>query len=106
MSEYRKLVADFLERYEKPVVEEYIQGFSGIDPQRKVNAGILDHEQLNGLLGGEADGHYHLSREQLEWLVEQMSEKYPPVILSGQVINVVASELMLPYEVQGEDVRS
>ena len=105
MSEYRKLVADFLERYEKPVVEEYIQGFSGIDPPLKMNAGTLDHEQLNGLLGGEPSGHYHLTKEQLDWIVEQMSEKYPPVILSGQVINAVASEEISPYTIQGENVR-
>lgn len=105
MSEYRKLVAKFLERYEKPVVEEYIQGFSGIDPPLKHNASELDHEQLNGLLGGDDRGHYHLTKEQLDWLIEQMSEKYPPVILSGQVINVIADNEITPYEVRGENVR-
>ena len=68
MSEYRKLVEAFLERYEKPVVEEYIQGFSGIDPQRKVLSSEIDHEALSGLLGGTDSGHYHLSSEELEKL--------------------------------------
>lgn len=68
MSEYRKLIAQFLERYEKPVVEEYIQGFSGIDPQRIVNASELDHEQLSGLLGGEDSGHFHLTNDLLNKL--------------------------------------
>ena len=71
MSEYRQLVAQFLERYEKPVVEDYILGFSGIDPQRIVNASDLDHEQLSGLLGGEASGHYHLTNEELSKLFVQ-----------------------------------
>ena len=106
MSEYRKLVADFLERYEKPVVEDYIQGFSGIDPPLKVSAGMFDHEQLNGLLGGNDRGHYHLTKEQLDWLIEQMSEKYPPVILSGQVINTTAGEEIIPYLIQGENLRN
>ena len=106
MSEYRKLVEAFFERYEKPVVEEYIQGFSGIDPPLKVKAGDLDHEQLNGLLGGDDRGHYHLTKEQLEWIIENMREKYPPLILSGQVINTTANKEITPYEVQGENVRN
>ncbi len=105
MSEYRKLVSKFLERYEKPVVEEYIQGFSGIDPPLKQNAGLLDHEQLNGLLGGDDRGHYHLTKEQLDWLIEQMSEKYPPVIFPEQVINTTAGKEITPYLIQGENVR-
>ena len=100
MSEYRKLVTEFFDRYEKPVVEELIEGFSGIDPPLKQSAGILDHEQLNGLFGGEDAGHYHLTREQLEWIREQMTERYPPVIMSGQIINITANEEMAPYEVQ------
>ena len=68
MSEYRKLVEAFLERYEKPVVEEYIQGFSGIDPQRKVLSSDIDHEALSGLLGGTDSGHYHLSSDELKKL--------------------------------------
>ena len=100
ISEYRKLVTEFFERYEKPVVEELIEGFSGIDPQKKSSAAILDHEQLNGLLGGEDAGHYHLTKQQLDWIREQMTESYPPVIMSGQVINITANEEMTPYEIQ------
>lgn len=74
MSEYAQLAAKFLERYEKPVVEEYIQGFSGIDPQRIVNASDLNHEQLYELLGGEDDGHYHLTQEQLNKLDNMPAE--------------------------------
>ena len=74
MSEYAQLAAEFLERYEKPVVEEYIQGFSGIDPQKKVNPGELNHEQLYGLLGGEDSGHYHLTEELLDKLENMPAE--------------------------------
>lgn len=105
MSEYRKLVEQFFERYEKPEIEELTIGFSGIDPPLKQRGGIIDHEQLNGLMGGNDEGHYHLTKEELEGLRELLSEKYPPSIYSGQVINVVASEPMTPYEVQGQDVR-
>lgn len=74
MSEYAKLAAQFLERYEKPVVEEYIQGFSGIDPQKIVNASDLNHEQLYGLLGGADNGHYHLTQELLNKLINVPAE--------------------------------
>ena len=69
MSEYARLASEFLERYDKPEVEELIVGFSGIDPQKKVNPGELNHEQLYGLLGGEDGGHYHLTQEQLNKLI-------------------------------------
>ena len=110
MSEYAQLAAKFLERYEKPVVEEYIQGFSGIDPQRIVNASDLNHEQLYGLLGGNTNEHYHLTKAQYEWLVEQMSgggsdDNYAPVITAGQVINVIQGEEMTPYEISGTNLR-
>ena len=105
MSEYRKLVEQFFERYERPTIDPFIMGFSGIDPPLKQTAGIIDHEQLNGLMGGNDEGHYHLTAEEYEGLKELLSEKYPPQIYAGQVINVVASEPMTPYEIQGQDVR-
>ena len=108
MSEYRKLVEQFFERYEKPRVEELTVGFSDIDPPLKRSAGIIDHEQLNGLMGGNNEGHYHLTQEEYEGLkalLQEEPEKYPPLITEGQVINVVANEAMTPYEVQGTDVR-
>ena len=102
MSKYRNLIANFLENYEAPVVEDYIQGFSGIDPQRKVNPLDIDHEQMDGLLGGGYEGHYHLTREQLDWIKEQMTIKYPPVISNSQVINAVPSTPITNYKIQGE----
>lgn len=32
------------------------------------STGVTDHEQLTGLLGGDPDGHYHLSKGQLDCL--------------------------------------
>ena len=105
MSEYRKLVEEFFERYENPVVEEFTVGFSGIDPPLKTPPGIINHEELQNLLGGTENEHYHLTKEQIDWLIEAMSEKYPPVIFSGQTINSTANEEITPYEMQGENVR-
>ena len=67
--------------------------------------GNNDHEQQTNLLGGDSDGHYHLTREQYEWLISQMSEKYPPVILAGQVIYAIKDQEITPYEVKGQNVR-
>ncbi len=106
MSEYRKLVTEFFDRYEKPVVEELIEGFSGIDPPLKQSASTLGHEQLYGLMGGDDTGHYHVTKEQLALIIELMTERYPPVIMSGQVINITASEEMTPYEIQSENTKN
>ena len=68
MSEYSELVKNFFLRYEKPEVDEYIVGFSGIDPPLKNTASgvTLNHEDLDDLLGGSVeDGHYHLTQSQL-----------------------------------------
>lgn len=104
MSEYRKLVAEFLERYEKPVVDGYTQGFSGIDPQKKIVPGELDHEQLNGLLGGEPQGHYHLTENQLDDLIGLINDKYSPELMQV-VIEAVADEEIDPYEMQGKNLK-
>ncbi len=104
MSEYRKLVEAFLERYEKPVVDEYIQGFSGIDPQRKVLSSEIDHEALSGLLGGAENEHYHLTKTQYEWMIEQISD-FLPVIAQGQNINAIAESAIIPYEIIGENIK-
>ena len=64
-----------------------------------------DHEVLKNLLGGDSDGHYHLTKKQYDWLVEQMSEKYPPKIAENQEINVFAGQEMIPYKILGENVR-
>lgn len=66
MSRYSDLVREFLDDYEQPEVGEYIVGFSGLDPDRKVKEHLIDHERLGGLLGGDAAGRYHLTSEQLQ----------------------------------------
>ena len=67
MSVYRQLVDEFFIRYEKPILEDLVVGFSGIDPPLKVIAADIDHEELSGLLGGSTlDGHYHLTYDEWE----------------------------------------
>ena len=105
MSKYSELVEEFYMRYEKPVLEQYVMGFSGIDPPLKRSGQGLDHEKLNGLLGGDENGHYHLTRAELDALLELLGEKYPPEITAGQKVNTTAEEEMTPYEIQGRDVR-
>ena len=58
-----------------------------------------DHEVLKNLLGGDSEGHYHLTKEQYDWLVAQMSEKFPPKIADNQEIDVVASQEIIPYKI-------
>ena len=105
MSEYRELIEEFFTRYEYPVIEPFIMGFSGIDPPLKQTPPVSDHERLLHLLGGEPNGHYHLTREQLDWLIEQMTEKYPPEITGNQVISGKSDTRIQDYEVQGTNVR-
>ena len=104
MSKYTALVEEFYTRYDKPVLD--VMGFSGIDPPLKHSAKDLDHEKLSGLLGGDKNGHYHLTKKELDALIELIGEKYPPDIYANQVINVTADEEMSEYEVQGQDVRN
>ena len=67
MSVYSQLVDEFFIRYEKPILEDLVVGFSGIDPPLKVIAADIDHEELSGLLGGSTlDGHYHLTYDEWE----------------------------------------
>ena len=69
MSKYQEAVEEFLGKYEKPTIEDVTVGFSGIDPQRKyVDIGVEDHELLEGLLGGDNNGHYHLTQSELDKL--------------------------------------
>ncbi len=70
MTEYAKLVADFFTRYQEPTIDDLIIGFSGIDPPLKVLASEINHEELDNLLGGEPEGHYHLTKEQWEKIIE------------------------------------
>ena len=67
MSVYSQLVDEFFIRYEKPILEDLVVGFSGIDPPLKVIAADIDHEELSGLLGGSTlDGHYQAIRRLLD----------------------------------------
>lgn len=62
--------------YSTPYIPEKIVGFHGIDPDL-VSSGVsyqgnsgeqVMHEQLPDLLGGTANGHYHLTQEELKKL--------------------------------------
>lgn len=70
MGKYSELVKDFdyHAKYKDPVVDPLIVGFTGIDPDEKVNESEIEHEALSGLLGGDVAGHYHISYEQLSQL--------------------------------------
>lgn len=106
MSVYSDLVDEFFTRYDYPVIEPFIMGFSGIDPPLKQSVGFNDHELLNNIKGGDSDnGHYHLTLEQLNWIIEQMSEKYPPDISPNQVVHGIADVPLDDFEIQGTDVR-
>ena len=65
MSYYEELVYKygFLDDYQRPELDELTVGFSGIDPPLKGEDIELDHEELNGLLGGDENGHYHLTKD-------------------------------------------
>ena len=105
MSEYRELVEEFFTRYEHPVIEPFIMGFSGIDPPLKQSGGVSEHELLNNLMGGNSDGHFHITKEQLDWIIEQMNEKYPPDITPNQSIYGTADVPINDYSISGIDVR-
>lgn len=104
MTMTRELEAEFYERYEYPVIEPYILGYSGIDPPKKVNMdGEHDHERLSNLLGGNEFGHYHPTGREYYELCRLL--EYPPEILSGQVIECVPNDEMDGYEIKGRYVR-
>lgn len=105
MSKYKELVDEFFTRYEHPVIEPFILGFSGIDPPLKSSLGTLDHEALNNILGGDAFGHFHISKEQLDWISAQMNETYPPSINPNQSIYGTAEQPIDDYSISGTDVR-
>ena len=52
MGKYEEYVSKFLEDYEQPTIDDYIVGFSGLDPDKKVKPETLPHERLDSLLGG------------------------------------------------------
>lgn len=100
----KKLFEEFYKRYKYPEVEELDIGFAGIDPPLKNNGSSINHEELNNLLGGDEKGHYHLTKEQIERLMDLFDKKYPPVIYNGQFIDAIPDEEISPYQVQGENV--
>ena len=82
---------EFYKFYDTPKVEKVIVGFSGIDPIPKgftpdmgslsgggsgsetpsgTSTEITNHEQLDGLFGGDDDGHYHFKHDEYEELQE------------------------------------
>lgn len=81
--------------YRNPYISSKIVGFSGIDPMPVTSGGVAvvnptgytppdvgstgsstaDHEELDGLLGGNEDGHYHLSSEEYDVVQEILSER-------------------------------
>lgn len=63
MSRFRELVEEFIAKYEEPEIDELTVGFSSIDPPLRVSAEDFDHEELSGLLGGNIEGHYHLTKD-------------------------------------------
>lgn len=65
MGKYEDITRSFYEEYEEPVIEDYIVGFSGLDPDRKIKPEEIDHEKLDGLLGGDFSGRYHLTNDQV-----------------------------------------
>lgn len=103
VGKYQEAVETFLGKYERPVIEDITVGFSGIDPQRKyfggVGTGTSDHETLNNLQGGDDEGHFHLTEEQLEWVIEQVNEANKPEIPDGQEIIVDADGELDPYQI-------
>ena len=72
MSRYSALVADFFLNYEKPQVDPLTVGFSAIDPPKKIDSSKIDHELIAGLLGGNEDGHYHLTKDQWDDVIEMV----------------------------------
>ncbi len=65
MGKYAELVSKFEEDYEKPVIPDYVVGYSGIDPDRKIKPEEINHEKLDGLLGGDFAGRYHVTNDEL-----------------------------------------
>lgn len=65
MGKYAEYVKEFLEEYDEPELREYIVGFSGITPDKKVKACEIEHDELAGVHGGDISGKYHLTREQV-----------------------------------------
>ena len=72
---YSELVEEFFMKYEYPSVEELTVGFSDIDPPLKNDNATTDHEELENLMGGDEDGHYHLTRDLWQKVIELLNRK-------------------------------
>ena len=72
---YSELVEEFFMKYEYPSVEELTVGFSDIDPPLKNENATTDHEELENLMGGDEDGHYHLTRDLWQKVIELLNRK-------------------------------
>ena len=48
-----------------------------LKPNGGGGGGVSHHELLSGLLGGDAGGHYHLTREQWEKVLKLIEEPAP-----------------------------
>lgn len=92
---------EFFKRYDTPEVEALTVGYSGVDPPLKPNSYWLDHECLDNLMGGEDEGHYHITKEQLKGLQERFDKDYQPRILPKQLIDAVPNDEMTPYKIKG-----
>ncbi len=99
-----ELLKDFFKFYQTPSVENLTIGFASIDPPMKRNEDI-NHEDLDGLLGGKDNEHYHLTRHQLEKLKDIYRFFFFPTIAYGQEIQGVAGEEIVPYEVIGRNLK-
>ena len=96
---------EFYRRYMYTAVEELTVGFAGIDPPLKQDTSEINHEDLDNLLGGDDNGHYHLTGDQVEQLMEMYNIAYLPQIFPDQEMNAIPEEQITPYLVQGENVR-
>ena len=101
MTEYEE---KFYEKYRIPVLDDYVQGFSGIDPALKTDSSGINHELIQNLLGGDETGHYHLTYEQIQKLNAYIPVKYPPEIDDNQVIHCFANEAV-NYTITGINLR-
>ena len=94
MGRYKELAEEFFTKYETPEVDELTVGFSAIDPPKKINPIDIDHEQLDGLLGGNWEGHYHLTKELWEYVIDLVSTKD----FDGGFASTAEEEYMLNLE--------
>ncbi len=70
---YKEIREEFYSRYKKPVLEPLVVGYSGIDPPLKPQVEDEEHEELTNLLGGNENGHYHLTGKEYQELQRILS---------------------------------